>query len=175
MWSFGCGTRSSSAASTSVASTSLTFMFVDVPEPVWKMSTGNWSSSSPRSTRSAASAIAAGQLVVDVTDTERRVDRRGMALDRRQGAGDAHVEGAVGDREVRPGELGLLPPQRRVHAATLWTPRVSYIADCMADIDWTRFDAVLFDLDGVLTPTADVHERAWTRMFNEFLVGARRR
>ena len=30
-------------------------------------------------------------------------------------------------------------------------------------------DAALFDLDGVLTPTADVHMRAWSRMFNEFL------
>ncbi|HWL59870.1 MAG TPA: beta-phosphoglucomutase family hydrolase [Microbacteriaceae bacterium] len=27
--------------------------------------------------------------------------------------------------------------------------------------------AVLFDLDGVLTPTASVHERAWARMFTE--------
>jgi beta-phosphoglucomutase family hydrolase len=33
----------------------------------------------------------------------------------------------------------------------------------------TDFDAVLFDLDGVITPTAGVHLRAWTRMFNEFL------
>lgn len=41
----------------------------------------------------------------------------------------------------------------------------------MADIDWSPFDAVLFDLDGVLTPTADVHERAWSQMFNEFLAG----
>lgn len=39
----------------------------------------------------------------------------------------------------------------------------------MGIVDWSRFDAVLFDLDGVLTPTADVHERAWTTMFNEFL------
>jgi len=39
----------------------------------------------------------------------------------------------------------------------------------MADVDWSKYDAVLFDLDGVLTPTADVHERAWTKMFNEFL------
>ncbi|MGJ3508894.1 HAD family hydrolase [Enemella sp. A6] len=31
------------------------------------------------------------------------------------------------------------------------------------------FDAVLFDLDGVLTPTAEVHMRAWHRMFNDFL------
>ncbi|MGC3992582.1 MAG: beta-phosphoglucomutase family hydrolase [Propionicimonas sp.] len=30
-------------------------------------------------------------------------------------------------------------------------------------------DAALFDLDGVLTPTAEVHMRAWSRMFNAFL------
>lgn len=30
-------------------------------------------------------------------------------------------------------------------------------------------DAILFDLDGVLTDTATVHERAWARMFSEFL------
>lgn len=29
--------------------------------------------------------------------------------------------------------------------------------------------AVLFDMDGVLTPTAEVHMRAWSRMFSEFL------
>jgi beta-phosphoglucomutase family hydrolase len=32
------------------------------------------------------------------------------------------------------------------------------------------FAAVLFDLDGVLTPTADIHTRAWRTMFDEFLV-----
>jgi beta-phosphoglucomutase family hydrolase len=31
-------------------------------------------------------------------------------------------------------------------------------------------DAVLFDLDGVLTPTADVHMRAWQSMFSDFLL-----
>jgi beta-phosphoglucomutase family hydrolase len=31
------------------------------------------------------------------------------------------------------------------------------------------FAAVLFDLDGVLTPTAEVHMRAWERMFSDFL------
>jgi beta-phosphoglucomutase family hydrolase len=35
--------------------------------------------------------------------------------------------------------------------------------------DWTQYDAVLFDLDGVITPTAEVHERAWASMFNAFL------
>ena len=33
--------------------------------------------------------------------------------------------------------------------------------------DLTRFDAVLFDLDGVLTPTAEVHMHAWQSMFDE--------
>lgn len=36
-------------------------------------------------------------------------------------------------------------------------------------IDWTEFDGVLFDLDGVLTPTASVHTAAWKRTFDEFL------
>ena len=36
-------------------------------------------------------------------------------------------------------------------------------------IDWTRFDAALFDLDGVLTKTARVHGACWKRMFDEFL------
>lgn len=30
-------------------------------------------------------------------------------------------------------------------------------------------DAALFDLDGVLTPTAEVHMHAWASMFNDFL------
>jgi beta-phosphoglucomutase family hydrolase len=32
-----------------------------------------------------------------------------------------------------------------------------------------RFDAVLFDLDGVLTATAIIHSRCWKSMFDEFL------
>jgi beta-phosphoglucomutase family hydrolase len=36
-------------------------------------------------------------------------------------------------------------------------------------IDWSAIDAVLFDLDGVLTPTAKVHEAAWKRSFDDFL------
>ena len=34
------------------------------------------------------------------------------------------------------------------------------------------FDAVLFDLDGVLTPTAEVHMRAWEKMFSDYLAAA---
>ncbi|MEE8304719.1 MAG: hydrolase, partial [Candidatus Tectomicrobia bacterium] len=32
-----------------------------------------------------------------------------------------------------------------------------------------KFDAVLFDLDGVLTATAKVHAACWKKMFDEFL------
>lgn len=34
-----------------------------------------------------------------------------------------------------------------------------------------HFDAVLFDLDGVLTSTARVHSACWKKMFDEFLQG----
>lgn len=36
-------------------------------------------------------------------------------------------------------------------------------------VTWAEYDAVLFDLDGVITPTAEVHMRAWSEMFNGFL------
>lgn len=36
-------------------------------------------------------------------------------------------------------------------------------------MDWSSYDAALFDLDGVITPTAEVHMRAWDRMFNATL------
>lgn len=39
----------------------------------------------------------------------------------------------------------------------------------MTPIDWAFYDAVLFDLDGVLTPTAELHRQAWTEMFDAFL------
>jgi beta-phosphoglucomutase family hydrolase len=40
----------------------------------------------------------------------------------------------------------------------------------MTGVDWSELDAVLFDLDGVLTPTAEIHERAWKDMFDSFLL-----
>jgi len=36
-------------------------------------------------------------------------------------------------------------------------------------VKWDDYDAALFDLDGVLTPTAEVHMRAWQNMFIDFL------
>jgi|SRR6185503_14243300 len=38
--------------------------------------------------------------------------------------------------------------------------------------DW---DAVLFDMDGVLTRTAEVHARPWKKLFDEFLEGHSKR
>lgn len=38
-------------------------------------------------------------------------------------------------------------------------------------MDWHDYDAALFDLDGVITPTAEVHQRAWGRMFADYLAG----
>ena len=37
-----------------------------------------------------------------------------------------------------------------------------------ADFDWRRHDGVLFDLDGVITPTAEIHEHAWGELFADF-------
>ncbi|AQX15085.1 haloacid dehalogenase [Tessaracoccus lapidicaptus] len=38
-------------------------------------------------------------------------------------------------------------------------------------MEWGAYTAVLFDLDGVLTPTAEVHMKAWSEMFNGYLAG----
>lgn len=39
-------------------------------------------------------------------------------------------------------------------------------------IDPGRFDAVIFDMDGVLTDTAGIHQKAWARLFDGFLATA---
>jgi beta-phosphoglucomutase family hydrolase len=36
-------------------------------------------------------------------------------------------------------------------------------------VSWPAYGAVLFDLDGVLTPTAELHQLAWSSMFEQFL------
>ncbi|MGK0273984.1 MAG: beta-phosphoglucomutase family hydrolase [Ilumatobacter sp.] len=37
-----------------------------------------------------------------------------------------------------------------------------------ATFRWTDYDAVLFDLDGVITPTAEIHEHAWGELFADY-------
>lgn len=39
----------------------------------------------------------------------------------------------------------------------------------LKSVQWDDYDAVLFDLDGVITPTAEVHMRAWAQMFGAVL------
>ena len=56
-WSLGWTSRPSDFVA-SEASTSLVFMLLDVPEPVWNTSIGNWSSWSPVATSSAAMTMA---------------------------------------------------------------------------------------------------------------------
>lgn len=36
-------------------------------------------------------------------------------------------------------------------------------------MNWDQYQAALFDLDGVITPTAEVHMHAWRAMFTDFL------
>ncbi len=36
-------------------------------------------------------------------------------------------------------------------------------------MDWTGIRAALFDLDGVITPTAEIHMVAWSELFGDFL------
>jgi beta-phosphoglucomutase family hydrolase len=42
---------------------------------------------------------------------------------------------------------------------------VSTLQSVRLPIAWSSFQAVLFDLDGVVTPTAEIHERAWLELF----------
>jgi beta-phosphoglucomutase family hydrolase len=43
------------------------------------------------------------------------------------------------------------------------------VSNTRGPVAWRDHEAVLFDLDGVLTPTALVHMRAWAEMFDAFL------
>ena len=38
----------------------------------------------------------------------------------------------------------------------------------VTEFDWRAFEAVLFDLDGVITPTAEIHEHAWSELFADY-------
>jgi alpha,alpha-trehalase len=43
------------------------------------------------------------------------------------------------------------------------------VGDARVTIDRASYDAVIFDLDGVVTQTAAVHAAAWKRLFDEYL------
>jgi beta-phosphoglucomutase family hydrolase len=52
----------------------------------------------------------------------------------------------------------------------LIAPQCGLQRPSLLGVDWRDYDAALFDLDGVLTPTAEVHMRAWRRLFSDFLI-----
>ena len=41
--------------------------------------------------------------------------------------------------------------------------------NAVVELSRKAFDAVVMDLDGVITDTASLHEMAWKRMFDGFL------
>ena len=81
-----------------VAITSFAFMFDEVPEPVWKTSIGNWSSSSPAAIRSPAAAIRSA--LSGVEQPELGVHARRGGLDPPEPARDRRRDRLAGDREV---------------------------------------------------------------------------
>ena len=50
-----------------------------------------------------------------------------------------------------------------------WNTQIEHLG--FLGVNWDDYDAALFDLDGVLTPTADVHMRAWRELFSGYLAG----
>jgi beta-phosphoglucomutase family hydrolase len=42
------------------------------------------------------------------------------------------------------------------------------VTGAVTEFDWRAFEAVLFDLDGVITPTAEIHEHAWSELFADY-------
>ena len=106
-WSLGC-TGLPSASVARVAMTSLVFMLLDVPEPVWKTSIGKCSSQSPCATSPRRLGDRAGDLGVE--HAEVGVDAGGRALDGGEGADQLPLDGGAGDREVLDGALRLGPP-----------------------------------------------------------------
>ena len=104
-WSFGCtGSRDPlTPPSISIArleTTSLAFMFVEVPEPVWKMSTTNWSSKSPSATSRAAATIASDCSAVERAELVVHLRRR--ELDGRYRLDERSIEAQIAYREVQP-------------------------------------------------------------------------
>jgi alpha,alpha-trehalose phosphorylase len=77
--------------------------------------------------------------------------RKGLDLTLRHQGREVHL---------REGEETTLP---------IWRPEKRVPLTIETVIPRDRFDAVLFDMDGVLTATAEVHAQAWKEMFDEFL------
>ena len=84
-------------------------MFVEVPEPVWKTSIGNWSSNSPAATRSAAAAIRSARS--GSSRPSSALTRAAAALIWASQRTTRHGDGLAGDREVGDSLGRLAAPQ----------------------------------------------------------------
>jgi beta-phosphoglucomutase family hydrolase len=47
-------------------------------------------------------------------------------------------------------------------------PNLGAVSAGAGDFEWGQQAGVLFDLDGVITPTAEIHEHAWGELFADF-------
>jgi beta-phosphoglucomutase family hydrolase len=59
----------------------------------------------------------------------------------------------------------------RLRVSAIAQPTLSNLArmtPTAADFDWRAHEGVLFDLDGVITPTAEIHRHAWAELFADF-------
>src|SRR5690606_25167584 len=88
---------------------------------------------------------------------------------RRSPGGTASVPAAARRRGVLDQRIGRFPP-----TLTLWLAMAQEAPPAGSDEerplpDLSRYEAVLFDLDGVLTPTVEVHMRAWASLFEDYL------
>ena len=90
--------------------TSLMFMLVEVPLPVWKTSTGKWRSWRPSSTSAAACSMAEARSAGDLAQPA--IDAGGGGLDAGQRAQQFARHGAAADREVLHGTGGLRAVKR---------------------------------------------------------------
>ena len=99
-----------------LAITSFAFMFEDVPEPVWKTSIGNWSSSSPRGHAVGRGCDPLG--LVGVEQAELGVHPGGRRLDPAEPASDGRRNRLARDLEVLDRLLRLSTPEL-VHAPSL--------------------------------------------------------
>jgi hypothetical protein len=63
------------------------------------------------------------------------------------------------DRICRPGGRTVIERSSLLERMPVAAPMISP----------ARYDAVIFDLDGVVTDTASVHRAAWRRLFDDYL------
>src|SRR5690606_27296017 len=99
-----------------------------------------------------------------------RVHGRGARRADGRGTGDRAAGAQRGLNRRSGGYLGSAGPTTLACGTErCLTPRFSPQEACVPEIlpDLRTADGVLFDLDGVLTPTAEVHMRAWQSVFDD--------